>query len=78
MWEKAALHDEIQPASVHVNNRSIPINFKSSFKPIHCVKSVQIGTFFWSVFSRNRTEYGEILRKNTLKVIKKAKNVIKV
>ena len=27
----------------------------------HCVKSVQIGRFFWSVFSRIRTEYGEIL-----------------
>ena len=27
---------------------------------IHCVKSVQIRRFFWSVFSRIRTEYGEI------------------
>ena len=26
----------------------------------HCVKCVQIGSFFWSVFSRIRTEYGEI------------------
>ena len=26
----------------------------------HCVKSVQIRSFFWSVFSRIRTEYGEI------------------
>ena len=25
----------------------------------HCVKSVQIRSFFWSVFSRIRTEYGE-------------------
>ena len=35
---------------------------------IHCVKkSVQIRIYFWSVFSRIRTEYGEILRiwKNT-------------
>ena len=29
---------------------------------VHCVKSVQIRSFFWSVFSRIRTEYGEILR----------------
>ena len=29
---------------------------------IHCVKSVQILSFFWSVFSSIRTEYGEILR----------------
>ena len=28
---------------------------------IHCVKSVQIRNYFWSVFSRIRTEYGEIL-----------------
>ena len=29
----------------------------------HCVKSVQIRSFFWSVFSRIRTEYGEMTRK---------------
>ena len=28
---------------------------------IHCIKSVQIRSFFWTVFSRIRTEYGEIL-----------------
>ena len=27
---------------------------------IHCMKSVQMRSFFWSVFSRIRTEYGEI------------------
>ena len=27
----------------------------------HCVKSVQIGSFFWSAFFRIRIEYGEIL-----------------
>ena len=27
---------------------------------VHCVKSVQIRSFFWSVFSRIRTENGEI------------------
>ena len=30
----------------------------------HCVKSVHIRSFFWPVFSRIRTEYGEI-RENT-------------
>ena len=30
--------------------------------PTHCVKSVQIRSFYWSVFSRIRTEYGEIPR----------------
>ena len=28
-----------------------------------CVKSVQIGSFFWSVFCRTRAEYGDLLRK---------------
>ena len=28
---------------------------------LHCVKSVQIRSFFWSVFSRICTEHGEIL-----------------
>ena len=27
----------------------------------HCVKSAQVQSFFWSVFSLIRTEYGEIL-----------------
>ena len=35
---------------------------------VHCVKSVQIRSFFWSVFSRIRTEYGEILRIWTLRI----------
>ena len=29
---------------------------------IHCMKSVQLRSFFWSVFSRIWTQYGEILR----------------
>ena len=33
------------------------------FGDIHCVKRVQIRSFFWSVFSRIRTESGELLRK---------------
>ena len=32
------------------------------FESSHCMKSVQIRSFFWSAFSRIRTEYGEILR----------------
>ena len=30
---------------------------------IHCVKSVQIRSFSWSVFSRVRTEYGNLWSK---------------
>ena len=31
---------------------------------IHCVKSVQIRSFFWSVLFHIRTEYGDLLRKS--------------
>ena len=30
------------------------------FLAVHCVKSVQILSFFWSVFSCIRTEYGDL------------------
>ena len=33
----------------------------------HCVKSVQIRSYFWSVFSFIRTEYGDLLRKSLLR-----------
>ena len=49
---------------------SIPFIFSCFFScfwrfagNIHCVKSVQIRSFFWSVFSCIRTEYGDLLRK---------------
>ena len=34
----------------------------------HCVKSVQIRSFSWSVFSCIRTEYGDLLRKSPYSV----------
>ena len=34
----------------------------------HYVKSVQIRSFFWSVFSCIRTEYGDLLRKSLYSV----------
>ena len=34
------------------------------FKRLHCVKSVQIRSYFWFVFSYIRTEYGDLLRKS--------------
>ena len=36
--------------------------FQSKF---HCVKSVQTRSFFWSLFSCIRTEYGYLLRKSS-------------
>ena len=35
---------------------------KQEFDNSHCVKSVKVRSFSWSVFSRIRTEYGKILR----------------
>ena len=32
------------------------------YLPLHCVKSVQIRSYFWSVFSCIRIEYGDLLR----------------
>ena len=35
-------------------------NLVEKLEAIYCVECVQIRSFFWSVFSRIRTEYGEI------------------
>ena len=34
----------------------------------HCVKSVHVRSFFWSVFTCIRTEYGDLLRKSLYSV----------
>ena len=39
-------------------SRLVPPMFSNE----HCAKCVRSRSFFWSVFSRIRTEYGEILR----------------
>ena len=49
-----SVHGEID-IKIHTIN-----DFKSPTYDIHCVKVVQIRSFFWSIFSRIRTEYGEI------------------
>ena len=38
---------------------------RSAFHNFHCVKSVQIRIYFWSVFSRIRTEYGDLFYRKT-------------
>ena len=40
------------------------VEYDCQFTNVHCVKSVQIRSYFWSVFSHIRNEYGEILRMN--------------
>ena len=49
------------PASGNDEHQQV-INFIRRPGSDHCVKSVQIWSNFWSVFSRRRTEYGKILR----------------
>ena len=44
------------------SNRNSPEKMAKTKIVRHCVKSVQIQSFFWSVFSRIQTDYGEILR----------------
>ena len=39
-------------------------NLNDKFFHLHCVKSVQIRAYFWSVFSCIRTEYRKILTRN--------------
>ena len=34
---------------------------ENSYSSTHCVKSVQIGRFFWSILYRTRAEYGDLL-----------------
>ena len=48
----------------HGNDNSYASNCNSS----DCVKSVQIRSYFWPVFSYFRTEYGDLLLKSPLSV----------
>ena len=45
----------------HINIYKVTF-FIKIISTIHCLESVQIRSYFWSVFSRIRTEYREILR----------------
>ena len=44
-----------------LNSDNFP-HFWKTRKSIHCVKSAQIRSFFWSVFSSIRTKYGDLRR----------------
>ena len=48
-------------ASISFWNKQFLITTKTCLFLLHCVKCVQIRSIFWSVFSRIRTEYGDIL-----------------
>ena len=41
------------------HDKIITVITASKQKPFHCVKSVQIRRFFWSIFSCIRNEYGD-------------------
>ena len=51
-------------SKLSVNNVWLFKRFRIKTFLSHCVKSVQIQSFFWSIFSRIRTTYGENSVKN--------------
>ena len=53
---------------------SSKLEIKTLDWPQHCVKSVQIWSFFWSVFSRIRAEYRDLRSKSQYSVLTR-KNV---
>ena len=48
---------EVQKMIIIVARKLISVTW---YNNLHCVKCVQIRSFFWSVSSRIRTEYGEV------------------
>ena len=72
----AMVDDNVSPSKTEKTQSSNNFgkNFQANFSPNfsinslggshhHCVKSVQVRGYFWSVFSCIRTEYGDLLRK---------------
>ena len=62
-----SFHRGYQKRPVGSNGLSIyrfPKSRVSFWQSQHCVKSVQIRSFFWSVFSHIRTEYGDLQSKS--------------
>ena len=58
------LQSHIQNALIAFRNQE---NF-SLFENKHCVKSVQIRSYFWSLFSCIQNEYGHLLSKSPYSV----------
>ena len=56
------LNQPINKSSIH--RRCVFKNFTKITGKHQCVKSIQIRRFFWSVFCRIHTEYGEILSRS--------------
>ena len=54
---------------VGVSKPLIPIFLVIMKQETHCVKSVLIRNFFWSVFSRNRAEYEDLRSKSRTLVL---------
>ena len=58
-WETECLtRTEREPALYNSNNNN---NNKNKTRKPHCVKSVQIRSYFWSVFSGIRIEYRDLV-----------------
>ena len=50
----------INSTKFHIRIKQIMTNISLKMFYLHCVRSVQIRSFFWSVFSCIRTEYGDL------------------
>ena len=56
---------------IEIKHKCYKISFgqnKRYKKHVHCVKSVQIRSYFWPVFSCIRTEYGDLRSKSLYSV----------
>ena len=60
--------DEKRTCNSGTPNMKTELHFRSRSLHFHCVKSAQIRSFLWSVFSCIRTEYGDLLRKSPYSV----------
>ena len=68
MVEDFISYDDVSQQSTGIKN------FSMMFRA-HCLKSVQIRSYFWSVFSCIRTEYGD-LRRSEYKKIRTRNNTV--
>ena len=59
---RSVICEKIWSHNVKTSFLKVLISLNSHNNP-HCVRSVQIRSFFWSVFFRIRTDYGDLLSK---------------
>ena len=64
-------NDKLKDTIIELGNKLAKVSKtleRMESQQAHCVKSIQIWSFFWSVFSRIGTEYGDLLYKSPYSV----------